>query len=624
MAINDTGKTTQSGQFSENVQPNQMGAGSGDAHARQGSGRSGSGAITLGAGLTRQLMGIQLSNLMSGDVVGRFMATGTEVLKKFAAQNPEQIDTRLFPLNVEDNPRLGVSSILVVTKMRGEDVLAYHIVLLAGSIDPLQDKMISVGPGVGNIPVKQFVSDAIRPQMMEAVQQMIMSVAGTARALHSDSEVFAASQDPSSEEAVAKVISNAIDANVTEIIRIRAGFRDIDFTNVKSDGQLVVSPTFGNPNMEGPVRADIRIPFNVIPRGVDMNDSFNRSTRVSDVGLFMDLIFTGGPQQNFFGQQQQPEQKAIYIAQAVITSLKFQDRCYTPAAVQLALATVMSVIQNNAWVQAFKKDHTAKAKLDLKDIGAVGLDLNLENNPNGFGSKLDTSSPAFTDAYMYMMLSKIVAGVQISIDVPECGPETFYTSVFAAAADGDQRAHAALYNAMNTLTGGNFSRYFDQSQLIVLQDKSVILNGHYANGTKDIREIDYLAVLNMANANNDTGIIELWYNSLYNPNLSMAQALNDRRRVIEGIAGDAVFTGRSRRVTFNPKAIEAFSAAMGQINIDIAVQGLSNNQDGFGRNVPNTRFTNSAINAATLTGFMNRGMSGGFGNAATFGRNWHV
>ena len=619
MAVTDKNTTSSSANADSAMASAFAGAQQSNAQnaARQG--------IRLSNGLSPQLLGIRLSSGTGGDVTGRFIQTANERLEKEADLKAQGVKTTLIPMNVEDNPRLGVSAVLIINQLEGVNVMGVHVVLMAGSIDPLQDKMVPCGPGIGSVAVKQFVSDAIRPVFQEIVKAAVNQVAGQNRVVFSDSEVFFAEWDPSNTEQVTDVVFNAIAANVSEISKTR-NFQDLDLTQVMNDGALVVSPTFNNPNMSGPTRADIRIPFNVVPRGMDaQNDGFARSARISEVGMFVDLVYNGGSNQQMLGQQmQQQGVPSIYIAQAVITSLRIPNNCYTPGSVLMALATTMAVIQNNAYYQAFKKQHISGTKLDLADIGAVGVDLNLENNQNGIGNPIDTSAASFTDQFLATLLNTVVSGVQMSIDVPECGKETFYTSIFGAAAAGNSEASRVIYNAANQLTGGHFGKLFNPNDNIVVRDNMIVLNGYYTdqnNDRRDIRQIDYLAVMNMAIATGDYSMVDTWCNSLYSERMPAAQALFERARIIQNIAGDAVFTGRSRRVTFTDAFVKAFAQAMSDTKINIEVQNAGIDMTSQQRAVPGQRFANAVLSQGNFGGFMQRG--GGVGDTTFgFGRKW--
>ena len=620
MAVTDKTQTSSTQAQTENTMAGAF------AQARENSQSTGKAGIRLSAGLSSQLLGIRLSSGTGGDTTGKFIQTANKYLEKETALAAQGLKTVLIPLNVEDNPSLGVSAVLIINTLKDVSVMGAHVVLMAGSIDPLQDKMVSCGPGVGTVGVKQFVSDAIRPVFMEIVKSSVTQISGQYRVVFSDSEVFLAEWDAGNSEQVDPVVINAIAANVTEISKAK-GLADLDLTQVKNDGALVVSPTFNNPNLPGPVRADVRIPFNVVPRGLDaQNDGFARSARVSDVGLFMDLIYNGTGNQQMLGQNMMQNQQAqkIYIAQAVITSLRIPNNCYTTGSVLMALATTMSVIQGNAWIQAFKKQHVAGNKLDLTDIGAVGVDLNWENNQSGIGAPIDTSSAAFTDAFLAQLLNTIVSGVQISIDVPECGKETFYTSIFGAAAAGNAGAQRDIFNAANQLTGGNFAKFFNPADSIVVRDNAIVLNGYYTDANherRDIRQIDYLAVMNMAIANGDYTMVENWCNSLYNVDMHPAQALFERALIIQNIAGDVTFTGRSRRVTFTDSFINAFAEALTRTDVRFDVQNTGIDMRSQQRAVPGQRFAGAVLSQGNFGGFMNRGI--GTGNTGfTFGRRW--
>ena len=127
--------------------------------------------------------------------------------------------------------------------------------------------------------------------------------------------------------------------------------------------------------------------------------------------------------------------------------------------------------------------------------------------------------------------------------------------------------------------------------------------------------------MNMAIANGDDTMVETWCNSLYNVDMHPAQALFERARIIQNIAGDATFTGRSRRVTFTDSFINAFAQAMSGTGVNIEVQNTGIDMSSQQRAVPGQRFAGAVLSQGNFGGFMNRGVGAGNTNF-TFGRRW--
>jgi hypothetical protein len=176
----------------------------------------------------------------------------------------------------------------------------------------------------------------------------------------------------------------------------------------------------------------------------------------------------------------------------------------------------------------------------------------------------DLKSSTFGIPELVQLLSSTFRpGLVMSLDVPEYAPSSWCTGVFAAASNGNPDAVAAIYNAAMQLTNGMFQSHFPAGTPMFVDQGNRIHMGYYTdrNGDKrDIRDIDYLAVLNMLS--NDMNTVADYSNSFNSAALDINQRLAMRKRIITGIAQRAEITGFATRVTFSSQFIDALGAAI--------------------------------------------------------------
>ena len=582
---------------------------------------------SIAGGLQMGVLGLNFSRGMTGAVLSQFMETAEAALEaKNSELSSKGIKVALIPFSGDSNPALGISAVVVASTIQGYDgVGAFHIIILEGSIEQVG----SITRNVGNqaVQIKQFASDALREKFVSTVRQAVGAHFGNRRALSAESSIFPRNLESTDKEAVGNFLVNAIFADLTAIATSSPEFRDLSIAMLAKDSTLVIAPTFNNPNTIGingqPIRTDIIVPLNSNPLSRD--DTFARPTRISRLGAFVDLAYIKQASPMNFGgvQPVQALPTPVYAANLVITDIDV-SQVMTEGSLELALATVMSVINRDSWIQAFQPNHVDKG-LRLNDIGATGLDVNFENNPNGVGSPFKTDAATFTAATLYSFMKQYVEGISISMDVPECDTNTWAISVFAAAASGVQPAIGSILEAANQLTGGAFARHYNTQVPPVVQDENIILNGYYvdkAGRQVDIRQVDYLAVLNVAAAaGGDMSIVRDWANSVYNTGIDMAVRLADRARIIDNICGHNVtYTGRSRRVTFDPTFIDAFGKALAEAGLDLQVQGGEIDTGMIQRSAAGSNYRNTLVGGGNA-GFLNRGGFGGAASGFAFGRN---
>lgn len=370
------------------------------------------------------------------------------------------------------------------------------------------------------------------------------------------------------------------------------------------------------------------IDFSAAPvnQTVNQQQSVERVSQIASVRGFLDLVWDPiQPTQNIYqvynAQQQQSNQR--YAVRFVMTSMESTKLLTIPAQL-LALMPALSLRENNTWFQAFRPTSIAGNEFDMHDIGAIGIECNFENNPSGYGIRIDTKKDSFKPEHLGQLITMAVRpGLMLSLDVSECGPDTPHNGVFAAAAENNARANEAIINAANHLTNGAFSKYFPANGRVAVDEYNRIHLGHYEDrqGIKrDLRNADYLAILNMI-GEKDPVVARDWSDTFARTNFPLNQRLAARKRILMGLFNNVVITGFARRVTFEPAFIEAL--VKGCQEAGLVVRAVSPYADSGNYERAISPFASQSLMSNESTGLFNRGAFGqppqGMGANRSFG-----
>lgn len=587
------------------------------------------------AGFSFRSLG-RLSNAPMGrnpasEVLVKLEKALTEVYKSV---NPS-FEIKLIPLDMNNNPAIARSALIVAMFATNAHQLgvAYHTLILAGSGEPFPPKYEQINGQ--NVEIMRLDCEVWDDKFREVAADAVSRTFQGARLVDADATVVPRSFDVSDEQLVYMLASNALFAGNHELNRNREDFQDLNLAGNSRDSNLTARVTFNHDQLTDavgePVRTDVMI--ELIATAVQQGQSANqdaRATKVSQVGGFLDLAWDPvAPATNPYANwgQQQPQFSPLYIAHFVMTHLETLELMTVPAQL-FALAQALTLRDGNAWARGFAPRPYAQG-IDMHDIGAIGIEANPEQNPNGFGSRIDTKSDSFTQqGTLGKLLQAFVRpGLLLSIDVPECGPSTWSNSVFAAAAEGSPKANQFIIDAAQTLTNGNFLKHYAGGSGRVAYDNSNRIHlGWYVDqqGRKrDIRDIDYLAVANMV-GEKDPSVIKDWSDTFVNLQISPQQRLAKRKSIIQALVGDATFTGYARRATLAGDFMEAL--AKGCVDAGLVLRAQYPFGDIAGQERATAQFANGLLMAPGATGLFQAGFGGGAqqgaGWRAGFGSRW--
>lgn len=496
-------------------------------------------------------------------------AMAKKMQAEYDAQPVKGFKFRVDVLDKNSHPDLYYATIMVTCALANSTngIVAQYGLIMASTNNQPQDDVRKLGSGreaVVKVTPDQAWDGALRNILSQAAQGLYP----TYSVVSADAMVIGADTPLEDPNLIRRLAATAADALATELQRHMKIGGPLNLASAQNDNSLVVSVDFNRtPTMDvlgDPVRSDWKIQLvsrqptnnqNGQPRN-SLNSS-GQEQALSAVSGFVDLIYAPENQQNGVFDSNQNKKTAIYAANLVVTQIH-SHRVATTSAQLLGMILALASTTRDLWVNALRTPPLPGTARHHHDIGAVNIEANFENNPNGYGNVVDTRSDSFTDQdFGDLIRATIRKQVVMSLDIPDCGQQTSALSIFAAAAAGDQNAAKAILVAANELTDGNFSQIFNSVDSLFAGTPSRIFNGKYhdraTNTWADIRNIDTLMVGNVLGVNSPE-VMAKWSDTFSAFSVPPEIRLEERLKIMQAVVGNGseiILTGMSTRLTFN-------------------------------------------------------------------------
>ena len=521
----------------------------------------------------------------------------------------KDVEISIIDLDNVGTPGLAFSNVIVAVRYKtASSSVAFHILSLEATGEKIQPIFENIG-GV-QTEIARFSCHAVDEVLRAKAYDKVTKAIKAKEYYYAEGTVVPADFNPEDKVKMHKLALNTGLACTTELNIRDKTFEDINLAIIPKENNLFIGIDFMKQQIEDNVgsimRSDLTTSFGT-RRQQQTGKSVNTGERESNIAVssgFIDLLWAPvNPQSVFnpYAMQQQAAQTQRYASRLVITNL-VSNFGYTPAMVLLALASSVSVRDNNNWINTFRPSPIDAGSIDLRDIGALNIEANLENDASGWGKRIDTKSETFQLNDLGQLISALIRpGLTLSLDCPEAGPQSWYLSMFAAASKGNMNAAEIIYSAAQQLTGGNFGKYFAKGQSMFEDQYNTVHLGHWIDrkGQKrDIRDIDHLAVCNVAGDRNPE-LIRGYSDTFLRKDIPLVKRLADRKRIIQALTSESsVFTGYADRVTFSAAFIQALIQGIAEagllVRINSQVLDDISSQRGYADFVNNTMLTGTS------------------------------
>ena len=520
------------------------------------------------------VMSAPLGRHAGGELIQRLSTALEDTYKGLV----DKFDIKLHAMDNNNVPGLAMSAGVVWArnKARRDTGVAYHTLILGGTANPIPPRIENINGR--QVEVLLPASAAWDQRLAQMVQGVVSAAYPNAKLLPADATVVPRNFNMDNKNDVYNLARNTILALSVEIDTRTPGFTDVSLTNLdKANYQVAVrfDRTQISDDVGMPMRSDIQIEYSEQSPNKGDNRSIHTADSNTVIGAMSGFVdFAWAPVVNtnpymmqqpqaYGGQYAQALPTQKYVARLVLTQIDPVAIATLPAILNL-IATSSAASEMNNWQKVFLSARGSKSS--MYDPGALNFEANIRNEAGGKGSMIDTSGDSFTEEDLRQMLAVMVRpGLAIAVDVPDCGPQTWYTSILSAAANGSVPAQNAIIAAANYLTGGHFGRVFPANAPLFIDQGNRVHLGYYTNKhtnqMEDIRNIDYLAVLNMRGAT-DPGMVRTWSDSFSFTSEDIRARLDVRARVIRELAPTATFTGFATRCTFSGEFLQALYSSI--------------------------------------------------------------
>lgn len=518
------------------------------------------------------------------------------LLEEYKQSSPDFIIKTISITTARRSPHFSCLIVCLQDRANPKAGVAYHTLIVEASAPALMPRNEVIKNM--NVEIMLVTSDSYDNDLLVMVVDAVRKEYPGLNIFNTLATVVPRSFNDTDKILVQKLAANTGIALSTEL-ELRSNGPEFNLVNAAGDSKLQVALSFSNQttdNMVGqPVRSDVSVQFISQQTKWSPNVSVNSGERaepISSLSGFIDLVwFRSMAPANNYVPQQQPMQYGMagpvptqqYFPRFVITSME-SDFAATPSFQLLQLVTATAIGAEGNWMHSFKQTPTAgkKRRSNWHDIGAIGIEVNADSVKGVVGQRFDTTGDNFRADQLKNMLSAFITeGMVLSLDVSECGPDTWRTNLFSAAANGFPEAVDAIIGAANQLTGGYFSKMFQPGTPIFDDLGNRIHTGYYIDddgAKRDIRELDYLGVANKAGDTSPESIRD-WSDTFTQIKIPLEVRLSARKKMIMNIIPDAIFTGFAHRVTFTTDFLTALTAACRQAGLDMSIVTPMNAND---------------------------------------------
>lgn len=549
------------------------------------------------------LRGIMMRNRapLSKESNSRVLAELTKKLQDYNKQAQDadlkDLDIRIIPVprnSVIANNYSNQISMLIFA-LGYQNRYAYHTLLIASEMPAAPtNRQEQFGYQFETASAPRTAAALADDALAQVVRQKVAQVLPQSQVYSADWEIVPDSFKMQDDYAIEDLFLNSLRACWEELNTKEEGFRYDSLAGSAGDNTAVVSIHFNqdqaNPPVDRtdkvglPVRSEIVIDFRSEQPRQAQKDILTENTanvvEFGQAGMYVSLTIdpVAARQNQWGGRQTGATDTQEYAGEVTFSFIDLVGKVDL-ANVLLMISTAFPVLDSNTrpWLRNFLPKHlqhntgSRVGHFRPRDLGALNFDYKYKApNQTTVEPFNTTDENAFTiEEFNWLTNSIIQAGAALSIDVPECGDQTWFLRPFAEA-NTVQQAYDAIVKAADGLTEGRFSQFFMQtaSKMITLPRVERVLNGYYLDEhgvQKDIRNIDMLYMLNRM-GHEDPEIGRKWAATFGG---STDAQLAARAKLIDLVVSNVTYTGVSIHKTFHPDFLNSLSAAIAATGLKI-------------------------------------------------------
>ena len=293
----------------------------------------------------------------------------------------------------------------------------------------------------------------------------------------------------------------------------------------------------------------------------------NQSSVIAELTGFIDIGYIGQTPAAVQGYGMQPAMGTqCYGAEFVITNAATRFHDLSLEKLLFALVTAFAMEKDGSWAWAFVPRPNRKGGVDQRDIGALGLDVDIKGDGNLAVFRGADGKPMSSDELGTFLNHLFYRNLRFSIDVDPSGVNGWILNDFVRAAQPipDPAAVSRILNACNQLTNGHFSTLWQQhpdSTKPLACIRGYFNLGEYTDSEgekRDVRDFDYLASINLLPREG----FARYQASVENKQCPVPVALATQQELISSVWTNASFYGVGTRVAIAPAILQCLSQAI--------------------------------------------------------------
>lgn len=538
-----------------------------------------------------------LSKETNSRVLAELAKRLTDYHKQTQDADLKDLDIRIIPVprgSVIANNNSNAISLLVFA-LGYNNRYAYHSLLIASEMPPAPtNRQEAYGYTYEAATAPRTAAALADDALAQVIRQKVTQVLPQSQIYSADWEIVPDNFKMQDDYAIEDLFLNALRACWEELSTKEEGFHYDSLAGSAGDNTAVVSIHFNqdqaNPPVDRtdkvglPIRSEIVIDFrSEQPRQAQKDLMTENTANVVEFGqasLYVNLNIdpVAARQNQWAGPQTGATDTQEYVGEVTFSAIDLVGKVDL-ANVLLMISTAFPLLDTNTrpWLRNFLPRHlqhntgSRSGNFRPRDLGALNYDYKYKTAGQAIVEPFRTNDEnEFTiEQFNWLTNSIIQAGAALSIDVPECGDQTWFLRPFAEA-NSVQQAYDAIVKAADGLTDGRFSQFFNQTQsrLITLPRVERILNGYYTDEfgvQRDLRNIDMLYLLNRM-GHEDPEIGRKWAATFGGGTEAQLAA---RAKLIDMVASNAVYTGVSVHKTFHPDFLISLDRAITQTGLKL-------------------------------------------------------
>jgi hypothetical protein len=528
-------------------------------------------SITIGLADINRRINRPISRKGTGERLATVKKAITETIESNIGTELKDTPFRVHPIDASSE-NIGPLSMVLVTYQEGKSICVYTLLL---GQENLPSKQINFN----GRSIEQIITsgDIYNGFLWDQIEQILRTSTGAQDVtfLEAGDSVIPPSVNEEDEQRFHAISFSVINALMGFMENYTGNEAPINVGMVANSDRISseveylpgqLEDSFGNP-----VRTDISLKLRGSVKGQN-SQQFDQFVDLAAVDGFVDLLFE--PEQNVGPMGMNgPMGSLTYRPNLIVTRVDSQINIQSRELQLLGLVQTRMLSGVNKIIELFRPSHGKKGT-DFKDIGAFGLEAPY-HTPKGIqpppGKVWDTKSSKFSDQDFYALFVNTVHNdVVVSMDIEEHGDLTWVNDALIGAADGSPEAFQAIVKAADNLTNGFFSQEFERlgGGPLVNNDFNRIHLGYYFDedgARRDIRDIDYLAVLN----GKDLDVVATWSESFIANETPLEMRMDDRLRILNSLLGKVHVTGFARRLTFTPNFMGALDFACRRAGLQV-------------------------------------------------------